>query len=366
MKLSDLGESGILGLFREWAGEAGGPVLLGVGDDAAILAPSGEREIVVSTDAWVDGVHFSRDYLTPDEIGHRAMAGSLSDLAAMGAEGQAAFVNVHAPADLTLDFLRRAYLGLERVAGPCGVRIAGGDTVRGELAFDITVIGTVAAGAAFRRDGAEPGDLLVVSGVLGGSEIGRRLLAGQIRESMPDRLRVEAERAHRAPLPRFDVVRLLHSLERREVDVEAAEETVQSVRPTAAMDISDGLGIDLLRLCEASHVGCRIDARSLPVHPALHRIARLEKRRVADAVLASGEDFELLFTIAPEHEELLFGAARKASISLTTIGTIEEIRDGTTIVRESGDEETLTPVGWDHFRTTDADTSARSPRPGRP
>ena len=232
MKLSDLGENGLLALIRDWTESSSPALLLGAGDDAALLAPTGDREIVVSTDAWVDGVHFSRDLLEPDEIGHRIMAGSLSDLAAMGAEGTAAFVNVHAPGDLTVDFLRRVYLGLDRVADACGVTLAGGDTVRGPLAFDLTVIGTVAPGTAFRRDGARPGDVVCVSGELGAAEAGRRLLAKETAEEMPEGLRAEAEAAHRTPRPRFDVVRLLRALERRVVDAELTHETVTPITVT--------------------------------------------------------------------------------------------------------------------------------------
>lgn len=351
MKLSELGENGLLALIRDWTGSASPGVLLGPGDDAAILAPSGDREIVVSTDAWLEGVHFSRAALEPDEIGHRAMAGSLSDLAAMGATGVAAFVNLHAPDDTTVDFLRRVYQGLDRVADACGVVIAGGDTVRGPLSLDITVLGTVAPGTALRRDGARAGDVICVSGELGGAEVGRRLLSGGTEHSLPDALRAEAEAAHRTPRPRFDVARLLASLERRAVDVALRRETVTAVRATAAMDLSDGLALDLSRMCEASRTGARLREREVPVSRAARRMARLEGRRELDAA-SDGEDFEILFTIAPEDLDVLLDAARRAQIAVSPCGVMTLPDEGFVLEAEDGTEEPLVPRGWDHFRSS--------------
>ncbi len=125
MKVSDLGERGFLELLRDWTSGSKPGVLLGVGDDAAILAPSGEREIVVSTDAFREGLHFTREVFSADDIGYKVMAASLSDLAAMGAEPLAAFVGLFAPADSSIDFLRGVYAGMERIAGGCGAAVAG-------------------------------------------------------------------------------------------------------------------------------------------------------------------------------------------------------------------------------------------------
>lgn len=352
MNLRDLGERGLLDLFRDWTGGATGGVRLGPGDDAALLAPTGTRELVVSTDAYVEGVHFSRAYLSPDEIGHRMMTGALSDLVAMNADGVAAFVNVHAPPDLEVDFLRRVYLGLDRVADSCGVVIAGGDTVRGELAFDLTVIGTVERDQAVRREGARAGDVICVSGELGGSEMGRRVLAGEIQTSLPPGVRAEAEAAHRSPRPRFDVLHLLRRLERRTVDLDLSTETVEAIRPTAMIDISDGLGMDLFRLCEASHVGCRLEVRNIPVHAALRRYATLESLDIGELALEFGEDHELLFTIGAEDVEVMLAEARKASLAISPIGKIVSIRDGRTVLGENGTREPLEPAGWDHFKAS--------------
>jgi thiamine-monophosphate kinase len=364
MNVSDLGESGLIDLIRDWTSAGNPRVLLGPGDDAAILASSGEHETVVSTDAFREGVHFSREYLTPDEIGHRAMAAALSDLAAMGADGVAAFVDLFAPADTAIDFLRSLYQGMDRIADACGVTIAGGDTVRGPLALGITVIGSVLPGAAIRRDGAREGDVICVSGELGKSEAGRLLLSREYSRDMAADVRAPAESAHRMPRPRFDVSRRLMKLKRRSVDVELRGETVEPVRPTALIDVSDGLALDLHRICDASHVGCRLEERMIPLSAAAGQIARVTGRRETQLALAGGEDFELLFTMRPADVEILLEDARKASLRVTPIGEITHFKAGCILVGNDTNrtEEELPRAGFDHFRgVPDVGVEADSP-----
>jgi thiamine-monophosphate kinase len=350
MKVSDLGEQALLELIREWTGGPSRGVLVGAGDDAAVLAASGEKEIVVSTDAYRLGVHFSADYFSPDHIGHRAMAGALSDLAAMGAEGVAAFVNLHVTPQTDIEYLRKIYQGMDRIADSCGVVIAGGDTVRGELALGITVIGLVPAGQAVLRSGAGEGDVICVTGELGKSEAGRAVLAGEFTGGMPAVMHDEAVAAHRTPRPRFDVSRLLMKLVRRTVDVELEHEEVSPVRPTAMIDVSDGLGIDLARLCEASGVGCRIEGERVPVSRAAKRVARAADCDPLELALGGGEDFELLFTMGPADVEVLFAEARKASLMITPIGVIVSRREGRVLMTESGVAMSWPQSGYDHFR----------------
>jgi thiamine-monophosphate kinase len=332
MRLSDLGEGGLIDLIRDWTSNRP-PVVVGVGDDAAVLEIGGDRDLVISTDASVENVHFRTDVLAADEIGHRAMAAALSDLASMGATGIAAFVGLHAPPDATVEMVHGLYRGMERVAGPAGVQIAGGNTARGALSLDITVVGTVPRGRAVLRSGAREGDRLFVSGTLGKSEAGRRLLSGEA-PAVPEPGRGAAVTAHRAPLPRFDVAQLLMDLPRR---------------PTAMIDVSDGLAIDLRRLCEASGVGCSIDDARVPVDDAARRIARAEGRDPLSLALEGGEDYELLFTMGAEGVADLEEAARRAGLAVTAIGRIGPRGDGMTITRGDGSRRDLPLVGWDHF-----------------
>ncbi|MAF26291.1 MAG: thiamine-phosphate kinase [Gemmatimonadota bacterium] len=350
MIVSELGEAGLIELFRNWTGGSARRVILGPGDDAAILRATGDRSLVVSTDAFREGVHFTREVFSSDEIGHKMMVAALSDLAAMGAEGFAAFVNVHIPPDTPVEFLRGVYLGMDRVADSCGVSIAGGDTVRApEAAFGITVLGTVEPGCAIRRDGACEGDLICVSGELGKSEAGRLLLTGAAKGRFSAASRSTAESAHRSPWPRFDVSRMLVSLERTVVDSETGLSGVHAVRPSAMMDLSDGLGIDLGRLCEASHVGCELDEDRVPVCDAARRIAARRDSRAVDFALGGGEDFELLFTLSPEDKAVVFETAASAGLALTCVGRIGPVRDGRLLIRPDGSRESLPEFGFDHF-----------------
>jgi thiamine-monophosphate kinase len=340
MKLSNLGESGLLALIRDWT-PSSPPVRVGVGDDAAVLEIGDDLDLVVSTDAFVEDTHFRVGVLRADEIGHRAMAGALSDLAAMGAEGRAAFIGLHLPSDTSIDFVRDLYRGLDRVASPVGVQVAGGDTVRGHLALDITAIGTAPRGQSLLRSGAREGDRLFVSGTLGRSEAGRRLISGEVTTDVPQRSRREAEAAHRAPQPRFDVARLLTGLSSPDGD--------PPVRPTAMIDVSDGLALDLHRLCEASGVGCRVEEESVPVDEAAKCIALSEGRDASSLAFEGGEDYELLFTMRRQHEEILDEAARHAGIVVAPIGEITAREAGTVIMRRGGAREELPAAGWDHF-----------------
>jgi thiamine-monophosphate kinase len=349
MKVSDFGEKGLLDLIRDWSAGASKPVILGIGDDAAILEASRDHEIVISTDAFVEGIHFTRELFAPDDIGHKAMAAALSDIAAMGAEGGAAFVDLFAPADEDIEFLRGVYQGMERIAGSCDVTIAGGDTTRGNFALAITVVGFAPAGEAVRRSGASPGDVVFVSGELGKSEAGRLLLSKESSISPPETVRRSAERAHKNPCPRFDVSRFLMNLRQRVVDLEARSETHLQVRPTAMIDVSDGLGIDLWRLCDASGVGCRIEEARIPVHAAAKEIALEKKGRATDLAMSGGEDFELVFTIPPEHREMMEAAARKIRLDITAIGKIARLEEGRSLVLENGKIAPWPQSGYDHY-----------------
>jgi len=333
MKLSDLGEAGLLELIRDWT-TIRPPVTTGVGDDAAVLDIGGDRDLVISIDAYVEDVHFRTDTLTADEIGHRAMAGALSDLAAMGATGVAAFVGLHVPPTASVDFVHDLFRGFRRVADAAAVQIAGGDTVRGGLAIDVTAVGTVPHGKAVLRSGAREGDAIFVSGTVGRSEAGRRLIAGDVTADVPAAFRREAEEGHRAPRPRFDVSALLMGLRSR---------------PTAMIDVSDGLAIDLRRLCEASGTGCHVAAHRVPIDEAAKCIAWAESRDALALALGGGEDYELLFTIAPDAEEPTIEAARRAGLAITAIGRIVAADDGMTLTQRGGSEVELPRTGWDHF-----------------
>ena len=298
-------------------------VLLGVGDDAALLAPRADEALVVATDTLVEGRHFLPG--TPAEaVGHNALAVNLSDLAAMGAEPAWALLSLSLPApdEAWLDGFAR---GFHALAARHGVALVGGDTVAGPLVVTVVVLGGVPPVAALRRDRARAGDLVFVSGWPGLAAAGLDLLRERRAGFDSDDARV---RRFLAAEPRLALGRALRGHAR------------------AAMDVSDGLLGDLGKLAEASGVGVVLDLERLPVAPAL--AANYGRERCERYVLEGGDDYELLFTLPAEAADALAPLlAAAAGCGLHRIG---EVVPGRGIRgRRGAGEVALTGRGHDHF-----------------
>ena len=269
-------------------------VALGIGDDAAVLDPPG-GPIVLCTDQIVDGVDFRADAFaesgqTLADVGYKSVAINLSDLAAMGAEPQAILVTLTLPRRDATRIAADVYEGILEAAREFSLAIAGGDlsTYEGPLAVSVTAIGHLPGGPAWRRDGAQEGDAIVVSGAFGGSLLGR----------------------HLRPRPRLDLARGL----RRGCEVHAA------------IDVSDGLSLDLDRLCAASHVGAELDLDRIPIHDDARVRSAATGRSPADQAWSDGEDFELILTMSPDDAQRVVAgsglAGSELAVPLTVIGTI--------------------------------------------
>jgi thiamine-monophosphate kinase len=299
-------------------------VVLGVGDDAALVRVPSGFELVVAADTLVAGVHFPQE-LAAEHIGYRILAVNLSDMAAMGA----------APAWCTLaltlpqadehwlgDFTR----GLRELALRHRVALIGGDTTRGPLTLTLQIMGLVPAGGALRRDGAREGDLIFVSGTPGDAAAGLELLQSPGTERADEHGRYLVER-FRAPTPRVDLGQALRNI------------------ATAAIDVSDGLHADLGKLLGASAVGARLELASLPLSDAL---LRGHGREGALALaLNGGDDYELCFTAAPAQRAAVLQAATASSCTVGEIGVIEKQRGLRCF--ERGRTVTIQPRGYDHF-----------------
>lgn len=335
MRLADIGgEFGFIDRIREtYAGAQGDDLALPLGDDAAILDVPPDRQIVVTTDLLMEGVHFRRDWSDPYSIGWKVAAVNLSDIAAMGADPTFAFVSLALPAEETVEGLDRLYDGLSDCLNRYGARLAGGDTNASPsgLVINVTQMGTVLTGQALTRRGARVGDVLLVTGTLGGSAGGLALLSryGALKA---DKMSHDLVLAHRRPQPRIYAAR-------------AARETG---KVHAAMDISDGLIGDVQKLCAASGVGARIDAAALPLPGDLAAIAQALGLSAVDLALDGGEDFELLLAVAPGDVETVRAAVLETGTVLTPVG--EVVRSGLRIIAPDGVGE-LPPDrrGWDHF-----------------
>lgn len=321
-------------------------ITLGIGDDCAILRPPPDTEILVTTDFSLEGRHFRRDLHSPESIGHRCLARGLSDLAAMGATPLAAFLSLALPADLLANpagrvWIKRFFDGLKTLATLHHVPLAGGDTSEspretkgthsketgGLILADIVLLGTAPRGKALRRSGANPGDLLYVTGHLGGAAAELSDLLE--RSPRPTRASTTANHPHLFPQPRVDTGKAL--LRRR--------------LASACIDLSDGLSTDLAHLCQASGVHAEVDQSALPVHTLARKLA---PDQALHAALSGGEDYELLFT-APSSVRM---PTSLAGVPITRIGILTRKRPGTptmTLLKPDGTRTPLEPAGWEHF-----------------
>lgn len=323
-------------------GRATGDVALGIGDDAAVLNADGHLQLVMSCDAFVEGVHFLRRVHPSDSVGFKSLARATSDLAAMGARPRFFLLTLSLPKSMTGSWLDEFLRGMKRAARSLRMFLIGGDTTIGTIvSAGVTVIGQVAAGKALGRFDARPGDSVYVSGRLGDAQLGLELALklgkktaatkGQGHETMAAILRPHL-------YPRIPV----------DLGLWLADNRI----PSAMMDLSDGLSTDLARLCAASRVGARVLANQIPQVRVPKEIEKLLPRRGSDSLqraLHGGEDYELLFTVSPRKERQLRQYAVFAKI--TRIGQITRHSAGprVMIVGEDGKTSPLHRGGWDPF-----------------
>ena len=316
-----VGERELIAKIRKQALQKGrrkrGILSLGIGDDCAILRPRSKQEIVVTTDLSLENVHFRREWHPPESVGHRCLARGLSDLAAMGARPEAAFLSLAVPEELTGVWLERFFSGLMALAERCRVPLAGGDTAKAPMMIaDIVLVGSVPQGKPLLRSGARVGDVLYVTGALGGSAA--ELLA---LEQKPANFRrtSTAGHPHLYPEPRLAAGRKARKL------------------ATAAIDVSDGLSTDLAHLCEESGLAAEIDAAALPV----------DARATLEQALHGGEDYELLFTASPK----TLVPKQLGGVLVHPIGRMRKRGKGPQMtLNRDGVRTELAAAGWEHFR----------------
>ena len=291
-------------------------VIVGVGDDCAVLR-LGDRDWVAAADMLVSGHHFEDSWATPEDVGYKAVAVNVSDVAAMG--GTPRFILVSGGADNSETTLR-CMEGVMRACVEFGVYPLGGDTTRAAaLTVDVAILGELTAPPVL-RSGASPGDILAVTGELGASAAGLLALQGGARE--PERL----VRKHLRPEPRV-----------------AAGKVAARLRVGAMLDLSDGLAMDVGRICEASGVGCRIELEKLPIAGDTREAAASFNRDAEELAATGGEDYELLIC-APE--EVITALRESLDLPLTVIGEMTE-GGGPVFLRNGEPVEGLS--GWDHF-----------------
>jgi thiamine-monophosphate kinase len=302
-------------------------LVLPIGDDAAAFRTRPGRLILVSTDALVEGIHFDLTYCSPEDVGWKALAVNLSDIAAMGGTPLYATTSLALTRKTSADFVARLYRGLASIARQHAVTLIGGDTCRSPqgIFLDVTIIGEVKPAHMLTRQRARPGDLLYVTGELGGSSVGFELLS-RSRRKIP---RSAMIRRHLRPQPRCAAGRFL------------AERKLAS----AMIDLSDGLSTDLARLCEQSGVGALVEASQLPLAKLPGRQGQYLHRDLRQHALHGGEDYELLFAVPPRLSQPIpeqIDGLPVHRIGRVTRATGVWLLDGQRKLR-------LHPGGFDHF-----------------
>jgi len=311
-QINPVGEFDLIAWIRGRSG-VGGSVPLGIGDDCALIRPSPGAELLVTTDMLMDGRHFRLGEASAAEVGYKALAVNLSDIAAMAGIPVAAFVAVALPLGDAVAIAQGLHSGMAPLAERFGLTLAGGDTNSwdGPLVITITLLGETTSRGAVRRSGAKPGDAIIVTGPLGGS-----LHSGR----------------HLKPQPR----------------IAEALRIAESVSIHAMIDLSDGLASDLGHiLTESGNLGAFLIAETIPIHPDARAMSRADGRSALDHALRDGEDFELCLTLAPSDWERLH-ANPPGDVELLRVGTITD-DPGIRLQHLDGSIEASLPRGFDHL-----------------
>jgi thiamine-monophosphate kinase len=334
------GELEIISRLRQRA-RAGPQVRVGIGDDAAVIATDGAQDLLTCCDLMIEGVHFRRDWAAPRLIGRKALAVTLSDIAAMGGTPRYAMISIALPRTLSSNEIEQLFDGIYEMAEANKVAIIGGDTSSSNdcLFIDTIVLGDCAAGRAITRAGAQVGDVIYVTGALGASALGLNLLERGFRLADADSMAAQARHRvlmkHLAPEPRLQIGRRLG----------------ERGLAMAMIDLSDGLSTDLGHLLEESHCGAILHATAIPIDESARWLAAngLENRLAIDPLqlaLHGGEEYELLFTARPETRRRIATLASDCNLPITAIGEIVA-GHGLQLERD-GARQMIQPAGYEH------------------
>ena len=334
MKVSELGEFGLIELLADIVDRTKNPqdsswqrLLIGIGDDAA--AWQGDSSIqLATTDSLIQDTHFDLNITTWEELGWKAIAVNLSDIAAMGGIPKYALISLALPGELETDCISSLYQGMAQIANQFGVAIIGGNIASASRTMiTVTVLGSLESKSALTRSAAVPGDQVAVTGYTGLSAAGLKMLKQKLSfDAETSRL---LRRAHLHPTPRINEgqVLLRHGVK-------------------AAIDISDGLIADLTHICKASKVSARINKDSVPIHPILQSNFKSDCQQLA---LSGGEDYELLFTA---NSQIINQVKQAISCPVTVIGEITEGTPGqVTLIDAAGKSIPWRQGGWEHFKS---------------
>lgn len=336
-EVASLGEFGLIHHLTKNFEIKNAGTIVGVGDDAAIIDQFG-RQMVLTTDMFIEGVHFDLMYTPLKHLGYKAIAASISDVCGMNAVPTQVTVSLAISNRFSVEALTELYDGVFAACEHYNIDLVGGDTTaspRG-LVISVTAVGEVAPDKFIERRGAQKGDLICVSGDLGAAYLGLQLLerekkifleSPQIQPDLEDRKYVVGR--FLKPEARVDIVEWLEKNE---------------IRPTSMMDISDGLSSELFHICKASEVGCVIYEDKIPFHNETREVALKFEMDATACALSGGEDYELLFTIKQEDYDKIC-----LSEEISVVGYITEASEGKHLITRKGNKHKLEAQGWVHF-----------------
>jgi len=331
--IANLGERALIDRLRNRVGPIASPVVIGIGDDAAVIEPERGALDVVTTDSLVEGVHFRRDWTSAAAIGHKALAVSLSDLAAMGATPRASLLSLALPPQFEVDDFDALVDAFVRLAQTSGATLVGGNLTRspGPVIVDVTAMGAVARRRLLRRDTARAGDALYVTGHIGAAAAGLLMLEAGVDRATLDRAGAECLERYERPDPRTRCGRIVG----------------RTRAASACIDLSDGLADAVRRLAEGCGAGAVIEAEAVPVHAGLQAWAAARGLDATTTAISGGEDYELAFAVSPRRRNRFLGATRRCKdLPVTCIGRLVP-EPGVWLTRNGTHESVDT--GYSHF-----------------
>ncbi|WP_332893465.1 thiamine-phosphate kinase [Lottiidibacillus patelloidae] len=306
--------------------------IIGIGDDAAVYRANSNKDQVVCVDTMCEEVHFSRKTMTPFDIGWKAVAVNISDIAAMGGKPLYYLVAIAVPNSWKEEELLNVYEGMAAIADKYNIDLIGGDTVstKGSLVIAVTVIGELPTGKALLRSSAMPGDIVFTTGTLGNSAAGLEILLHQ-EENTYKSFEKELIVFHQRPVPQVEAGLILSSLNER----------------VSLNDISDGLASECNEIAEASNVSIEIDEHALPISNALKNYSLDDQ---LNWVYYGGEEYQLVGTTSKQHYLQIEEKMKQANIQVTKIGTVKEKGEFPVMIRKDGRSLELKKLGYNHFR----------------
>ncbi len=336
--LNQLGEFELIKRLRSRLRTHSSRVIKGIGDDSAVFSTSPNTIQLTSTDALIESIHFDLKTISPKQLGRKAMAINISDIAAMGGTPYLVIISLGLPESTSIKFIDEFYSGLQKICNLYEIKLAGGDTVASpkHLFINVCILGEAPKNRVFYRTGAKPGDQIFITGNLGDSAMGLRILMEKNKGSISTKHKNFLIKKHLEPIPRVKESKLLAK---------------SKLKITSMIDVSDGLAQDLGHLLTRDKLGANLYEGNLPISEALNSACLQRKHDRTTWALQGGEDYELLFTIKPEDVKKMKGLFLKADTLVSHIGEITKSPKKITLTKKNGSKVSLKPAtGFNHFK----------------